>query len=265
MEARVGLKNRRAIITGGAGGIGKAAADALLDVGCCVVLVDFNEAALAEALEELQERHGAGNIVSVVADVTKEEDNRKFVDVCVETFGGVDIAFLNAGTGPRETKPITESDLDELERLWKVNVVGVFAGLKHCMKAMEASGGSIICTASALALKGNAMNGPYGCSKAAVINLVQCAAVEGAANKIRVNGIIPGTTKTNMLYGTLERLKPDDMTTEQYEQVWKDKIPLNRFGECAEIANMVLFLAGAMSTYTTGHILVADGGRTCHG
>lgn len=242
------LQDKVAVITGGAGGIGKVTAKRFLDEGASVVLVDLFEDALAEAKKELGD-----NVLTVQADVSKEEDVKNYVAKTVEQFGKIDIFFNNAGIEGK-VAPITEQKIEDFDKVLSVNVRGVFLGLQNVLPVMiEKKSGSIINTSSVAGLGGSPNVSPYITSKHAVVGLTKAAAVENASHNIRVNSIHPSPVNTRMMRSLETGLEVDEATLAQ-------SIPLGRYGESDDIANLVLFLASDESTFITGVQYRIDGG-----
>lgn len=242
------LENKVAVITGGAGGIGKVTAKRFLEEGASVVLVDLFEDALAEAKSELGE-----NVLTVQADVSKEEDVKNYVAKTLESFNKIDIFFNNAGIEGK-VAPITEQKVEDFDQVISVNVRGVFLGLKHILPVMiSQKSGSIINTSSVAGLGGSPNVSPYITSKHAVVGLTKAAAVESAPHGIRVNSIHPSPVNTRMMRSLETGLAVDEATMAK-------SIPLGRYGESSDIASLVVFLASDESTFITGSQYRIDGG-----
>lgn len=242
------LQDKVAVITGGAGGIGKVTAKRFLDEGASVVLVDLFEDALADAKKELGE-----SVLTVQADVSKEEDVQKYVDETAEQFGKIDIFFNNAGIEGK-VAPITEQKVEDFDKVLAVNVRGVFLGLQKVLPVMiKQKSGSIINTSSVAGLGGSPNVSPYITSKHAVVGLTKAAAVESAPHGIRVNSIHPSPVNTRMMRSLETGLEVDEATMAK-------SIPLGRYGESDDIASLVVFLASDESTFITGSQYRIDGG-----
>lgn len=246
------LKDKVAIITGGAGGIGKATAKRYLEEGAKVVIVDLNKEILEKASYELDHE----NLAYCVADVSKAADNQKFVEHTLEVYGKIDIFFANAGIeGP--SKPIAEYPEEIFDKVIAVNLKGVWLGCKYVIPKME-DGGSVMITSSVAGLKGFTGLGAYVATKHGVIGVMRVAALENAERKIRVNTIHPGPVNNDMM-----RRLEKDISLENPEEVQKGfeaLIPFGRYAESIEIADMALFLASEDSKSITGCIHVVDGG-----
>lgn len=249
------LDGKVAVITGGSGGIGKVVAKRFLHEGAKVVIVDLMQDALDAVVAELS---SLGDILAVQADVTKEDDVKKYVAKSVEAFGKIDVFFNNAGIEGK-VQPIVEVSLEDFEKVQHVNVRGVFLGLKHVLPVMTANGsGSIINTSSVAGLGGTPGVAPYVTSKHAVIGLTKVAALEAASSNIRVNSIHPSPVNTRMMRSLEAGFAPDN--AEAAREQFAQNIPLGRYGESEDIANLVLFLASDESSFITGAQYRIDGG-----
>jgi NAD(P)-dependent dehydrogenase (short-subunit alcohol dehydrogenase family) len=250
------LRGKVAIITGGAGGIGRAAGELFAAEGANVLLVDLEASSLRDAARSI----GSNRIATCTADVTRPEENERMVAECVDAFGGVDVFLANAGVEGR-VKPITDYEVEVFDRVIAVNVRGVWLGLKYVIPAMrERGGGSIVITSSVAGVGGAPGVSPYVTSKHAVIGMMRSAALECAPFKIRVNTVNPSPTETRMMRSLEEGFMPGQQT-EAHRQ-FASQIPLGRYGEPRDIANLMLFLASEESSFLTGSVYMADGGST---
>jgi NAD(P)-dependent dehydrogenase (short-subunit alcohol dehydrogenase family) len=248
------LDGKVAIITGGAGGIGKAAGAIFADEGANVLLVDLDEAALRAACDEI----GSNRVSYHVGDVTQAADNDAMVAVASERYGGVDILLANAGI-EGNVSSIVDYDEAKFDQVMAVNVKGPFLGLKSAMPAMQTrGGGSIIITSSVAGIRGAANMSPYVTSKHAVIGLMKSAAKEGAANNIRVNTVNPSPVETRMMRSIEEGFAPG--AGEAMKKQMVASIPMGRYAEPSDIARVMLFLASDDSGFVTGSVYMADGG-----
>ena len=252
------LEGKVAVVTGGASGMGRATVMRFAQEGARVVAADLNEdsgkATEAEAVEL-----GLGDRIRFVrTDVADEADVAHAVSLAVESFGGLDIIFNNAGVGGA-FGPITELHADDWDYTFAVLCKGVFLGIKHGARAIQAAGGggSIINTASVAGLSGGAGPLAYSAAKAAVINLTRSAAVELSPARIRVNAICPGGILTPLV----TRGRDPRAVGEQLDRLQ----PWPEHGRPEDIAGAALFLASDDSTFVTGEALVVDGGLTAAG
>lgn len=237
------------IVTGGSRGIGFETAKAFSENGASVVITAKNLEQLEKAAQSLT------NTIFVPADIRKEEDVKKVVDKTIENFGKLDILVNNAGIFPRikQLHEISESDWNEV---LDVNLNGTFRFSKYSIPYLQKTSGVIINVSSDAGLKAyEGFNADaYSASKAALVVLTQCWALEYAKDKIRVNCICPGVVNTDMT-------KPFLKTEKDREFMDKDH-PLGRIGEPEEVAKSILFLASEDSSWTTGAILAVDGGQS---
>jgi 3(or 17)beta-hydroxysteroid dehydrogenase len=249
------VKGKIAIVTGAAGGLGRAASALLADEGAQVVLADANESAVEEAAAEIGEK--GGKCIGVRHDVTSEMDWDRVIQKTLSQFGRLDVLVNNAGV--IFYKKIEDTSLEEWRRLMNVNLDGVFLGTKFAIETMKKTGGgSIINISSVAGLIGNPDAAAYHASKGGVRSLTKAAAMEcskaGYDYNIRVNSIYPGVIDTAMAAGLKE-----DPTKYQTALSWH---PIGRFGEPDDVAYGVLYLASNESKFITGSELVIDGGWT---
>ena len=248
------LEEKVAIITGGAGGIGAAAAERFLQEGAYVLLVDLDEDALAETCTRL----GSNRVSYLVGDVTQAADNQAMVDTATQRYGGLDVFLANAGI-EGDVASLLDYPEQRFDELMAINVKGPFLGLRAAIPAMRRrAGGSIIITSSIAGLTGAPRLAPYATSKHAVIGLMRSAAKEFAPEGIRVNTVNPSPVKTRMMRSIEQGLSPDE--PEQAVQVLTAGIPMQRYAEPQDIANLMLFLASDESAFITGSVYSADGG-----
>ncbi len=252
------LNDKTAVITGGAGGIGRAAAELFADEGANVLIVDLDEAALGAAMEQA----GSNRVSHCVADVTRAEDNQRMFDTASERYGGVDVLLANAGV-EGVVAPIVDMDEADFDRVLAVNVKGVWLGLKYGIPHIaQRGGGSIVITSSVAGLSATPNIAPYGASKHAVIGLMRAASRECAAAKIRVNTVNPSPVETRMMRSLERGISPDD--PDAARQRIAQTIPLGRYAEPADIAKVMLFLASDDAAFVTGSIYKADGGGSAY-
>lgn len=244
------LSGRVALITGAASGLGRAMAWGLACHGADVVIVDRDgdkAAACAGAIGKASGRRA----VSVVADVSMEDDVERAIGAAVAAFGDVDILVNNAGHNIR--KPLIEFTRDEFDSLYTVHVRGAFLFCRMLGARMQARhAGSIINIASMLGQVAALGVAPYAAAKAAVAQLSRAFALEMAPYGVRVNAIAPGYIDT-------------PLTRQHAPDVRKritDTTPLGRFGEVQELIGPVVFLASEASSFVTGSTLTIDGGWT---
>jgi NAD(P)-dependent dehydrogenase (short-subunit alcohol dehydrogenase family) len=251
------LDNKTALITGATGGIGESTAERFLAEGANVMLAGRS----AEKLEATLRRLGASpKLATCVADSHSETDNRNAVAATVRAFGGLDIVFANAGQEGKLV-PIELTELADFEDVLRTNVLGVFLVIKHAIPALrQRGGGSIIVTASVAGMVGSPAMSPYIASKHAVNGLMKTAALELAADRIRVNSIAPGPIDNRMIRSLETQLGQGEAAAAR--ALIEAKTALGRYGTNEEVANLALFLASDESTYCTGAVFPVDGGFT---
>ncbi|MDA2945864.1 MAG: glucose 1-dehydrogenase [Actinomycetota bacterium] len=249
MADKDGVSTRVVVVTGGGGGIGRAAVERYLAEGWSVVAGDLNGDRGRQLIAELD----AGDRLEFLeVDVAEEVDVEALVTLAVERFGGLDVMFNNAGIGGA-FGPITEQTVDEWDATFAVNMRSVFLGTKHAAKAMIAGsrGGAIVNTASVAGLTGGGGPQAYSATKSGVISLTMSTAVELAEHRIRVNAICPGAIYTDLLH----RGKPERTDSWRAEiQPWPDR------GDATAIADIAYWLGSDESRFVTGTWVVADGG-----
>jgi NAD(P)-dependent dehydrogenase (short-subunit alcohol dehydrogenase family) len=247
------LNNKVAIITGGAGSIGKITAKVFLEEGAKVWLVDMNEDALKEGVAELG---GKKEVKYTAADVTKSADVQRYVNDAVKAYGKIDIFFNNAGI-EGVVKPIEDYPEDTFDKVIAVNVKGVWLGVKYVLPQMN-DGGSMIVTSSVAGINGSPNVSAYITSKHAVVGIMRATAVEAASRKIRVNSIHPSPVDNRMMRSLEEGFAPGQ--AESAKKELEKTIPLGRYAKPEEIGKLVLWLASDDSQFITGTTQVIDGG-----
>ncbi len=248
------LDGKVAIITGAAGGIGSAAARLFAAEGAKLMLVDLDEAALRAVTSEIGEDQAA----YCLADVSAAEATQGYVAQTVARFGGVDIALLNAGI-EGDVAPIAEQSNEMFDKVIAVNLRGVWLGLKAVMGEIEKrGGGAIVITSSTAGIRAIRNLAPYIASKHAVIGLMRAAAMEGASSNIRVNTVNPSPIDTAMMAAIEDKMGVPD--AERANRPLAMATPLRRYGEPAEVARLMLFLASADGSFCTGGVYMVDGG-----
>ena len=247
------LSGKRVMITGGAAGIGQATARLLAREGAAVAIVDIDAEHGQATAEEINTAGGTAFFVR--ADVSRGEDCRWAVETVVSHWGGIDILFNNAGIIRRAT--VLNTTEDEWDRVMAVNVRSIFLMCQAVIPVMRrAGGGAIVNTGSGWGLVGGARAAAYCAAKGAVVNLTRALAIDHGADNIRVNCVCPGDTDTGML-----RLEAGQLgEVEAAFLADAAKRPLGRIGRPEEIAQAVLYLVSAASSFVTGATLVVDGG-----
>jgi NAD(P)-dependent dehydrogenase (short-subunit alcohol dehydrogenase family) len=246
------LRGKVALISGGGGSIGAATARCFAAEGAKVVVIDLDEDGLVAVTDEIGPEHCA----YVETDVTDSEQVRDAVRITVERFGGLDVAFANAGVFG-EHASVTDYPEDVFDRVMAVNVRGSFLLAKHALALMR-EGGSFVFNSSIVGLMSDANICAYATSKHAIVGLMRTAVREVADRGIRVNSIHPGPVDNSFQHRieVTATGQPEDRAAELFEE----RIPLGRHATPDEIARTVLFLASDDSSYITGATIKADGG-----
>lgn len=240
------FKEKVAVITGGASGIGLATAKNLLSKGANVVLVDWNED-VSRIAESLNER-----ALGIRCDVSSDADVKKCVDDVIEKFGHIDYLVANAGIGGGPNKA-HEVSIDEWNKVIGVNQTGIFLMNKYVIPNMLLNGGgAIVNTSSMYGLVGTTMSFAYSASKGAINQMTRSLALTYARDNIRVNAIAPGYVDTPILAEV-----PKDMKDAMAKQ-----LPIGRLGKDTEIANLICYLLSDEASFITGAIVPIDGGFT---
>ena len=245
------LKDKVAIITGGASGIGKATAILFAEHGAKVVVADIDEQGANETLADI---HDAGNAaIYVQTDVTISDNTERMVTETVNTYGKLDILLSSAGIAMR--LPVADLPEEDWHRCLDVNLTGVYLCAKAAIPAMrENGGGSIINLSSIYGLVGADVRAAYVASKGGVTNLTRGMALDYAEENIRINCICPGFVETPLVAGVVK-------TPQEYRNL-ADRHPMRRLAQPEEIAYGALYLASDESAFVTGIALPIDGGYT---
>src|SRR3954470_19077447 len=253
MSEKNDFAGKVAFVTGGANGIGRAAALAFAREGASVVVADVSEQGNQETARLIEEQ--GGKAVAVRCDVTRAEDVKAALAKTVEAFGRLDFAFNNAGIEPKNPAPTADYDEGEWDRIIDVDLRGVFLCMKYEIPLiLKQGGGAIVNTSSGAGIIGIKGSPAYTAAKHGVIGLTRAAALDYAAQNLRVNAVCPGYIDTPMM----ERFTGG--TPEGRAQVISEE-PIGRMGKPEEIASAVLWLCSDAS-FTIGHALVVDGGQT---
>ena len=251
------FENKVVVVTGAAGGIGKAACVRFASEGARVLAVDLASTDLAATVDVASQ--GPGECRSTTADVTVAAEVEGYIATAVELFGGVDVLFNNAGIEGQITS-LLDYEEDRFDQVLEVNVQGVWRGMKYVAPVMDERGGGVIVnTASVAGLLGTPGIIAYGASKHAVVGMTKTAAIELAPMGIRVCAVCPSPIETQMMR-TLEKGRGGDDPEAVYEQL-KTTMPLGRYGEPEEVAAFVAFLSSDEASYLTGAAFPIDGGR----
>jgi NAD(P)-dependent dehydrogenase (short-subunit alcohol dehydrogenase family) len=256
------LKGKVAIVTGASSGFGRGIAMSYAAEGASVVVSDIHEApnqggfeGNPQATTAVAINEAGGKAHYVACDVTKQDQVASLVRETVRIFGGLDVMVNNAGIY-RAGKLAHEFSVEDLDACFDVNVRGTWFGCQEAIKEFlkQGRGGNIVNIVSTAGLQGHPKQSVYNISKGAAANLTRCLAIEYGRDKIRVNGICPTYAKTS-----LTRALFDD---KDFDKVFTEAIPLKRWGEVEDIANLAIFLASEESSYIHGDLIRIDGGET---
>ncbi|NNM02420.1 MAG: SDR family oxidoreductase [Nitrosopumilus sp.] len=243
------LSGKIALVTGGSRGIGFATAKILAENGATVIITSKNQERLEKASSEIP------NSIGIVADIRNKEEVKNVVNKIIEKFGKIDILVNNAGIFPK-IKQLHNIDEDEWNEVLDVNLTGQFRFTKETIPYLQKTSGSIINISSDAGLKAyQGFNADaYSASKAALILLTKCWALEYAKDKIRVNCICPGVVDTDMTKPFLKTQKDKEFMNADH--------PIGRIGQPEEVGKAVLYFASDDASWTTGAILAVDGGES---
>ena len=245
------LEGKVAIVTGGATGIGRAAAIALAREGAKVAIGDVNRVDAENTVAEITK--AGGEAIFVECDVGSDEDAKRLVDTTVSTFGKLDVLFNNAGINPMEGS-VVDMSLDDWRRVFAINVDGIFFCSRHAVPELRRNGGGrIINTASPSSFRGWPANAAYIASKGAVMALTRAMAADHARENIRVNAIVPGLILTP--------LGNQFLAAQTDPEAVKAAVPVGRAGTPEDVAPLVVYLAGDESVFSSGAPFYVDGGE----
>jgi len=251
------LKDRVAIVTGGASGIGAASARLFAAEGAKLALVDQDNVGLGQVAADIEA--AGGSAIIIPADVSSDAEARAGVDRVIEKWGRVDVLLTAAGMSSGGTVDTIEEAA--WDRTFAVNVKGTYLWIHYAIKSMiDNRSGAIVTIGSQLAQSSPGKNAAYVASKGAIASFTKTMAVDHAAQGIRINALMPGVIDTPMPAQSLKRYAdPEAMKT-----FWKHRHPMGRIGKPEEVARAALFLACDDSSFVTGTLLFIDGGWTAH-
>ena len=248
------------LITGAGSGLGRASAERLAAEGAALSLVDLRSETLEETADLVRKAVPDAQILTITADVSKEEDVKRYVAETVARFGRIDGFFNNAGIEGKQN--LTENfGADEFARVLSINLNGVFYGMAEVLKVMSRQGsGRILNTASVGGHRGVGSQSGYAASKHGVVGLTRNSAVEYGETGITINAIAPGAILTTMVLESLKQADPVD--PEGFGKQFLQANPTKRFGKPEEVAAVVAFLLSDDASFVNGVLLPIDGGQS---
>ncbi len=251
------LENKVAIITGGTSGMGKATANLFAKEGAKVVICGRRLDLGQEIVQGI--KNGNGDAIFIAADVSNESDVKELVHHSISKYSKVDVLFNNAGINEKQMSKITDETKSSWDKIFDVNLNGMFLMIKHVLPEMVKAGrGSIINNSSVLSLQANKVpSTSYHASKGAVTSMTRKIAIDYAQSNIRINAIHPGSIATEMTGVEWKNLKQSEVIGD-----FKKKQPLPRMGHPIDIAYAALYLASDESAFVTGTTLTVDGGQS---
>jgi 2-hydroxycyclohexanecarboxyl-CoA dehydrogenase len=252
------LAGKRAIVTGGASGIGATTAELFCTHGAKVVICDRDDALLTSAVAGIRERVPGADVTGVPADVAQSADAEAVVAEAVRQFGGLDVLVSNAAI--RHWGALAETSSADWQRLIDTNLMGAVNFARAAMGSLRRSGkGSIVIVSSCYALVGRKEMPIYDATKAALLSLTRTLAFDGGPDGVRVNAVCPGSTITPYTVGVARAL---GRTEASMRSEPKPNALLPRYAEPIEIAYPIMWLASNEASYVTGATLAVDGGTT---
>ncbi|MBL7743191.1 MAG: SDR family oxidoreductase [Chitinophagaceae bacterium] len=254
------MKNKVIIITGAAMGLGLSAARELASKGANLVLVDYNDKSLNDSKVQLNKEFPDVKIITVVADVSKEEAVKNYVAETVKVFGRIDGLYNNAGIEGRQAS-ITEYDVNIFKKVIDINLMGVYYGMRYVIPVMQKQKfGRIVNVASVGGIRGVLNQMPYVASKHAVSGMTKNAALEYGRDGILTNAIAPGAILTPMVAEAFKQVNPADPKAAETEYAQRN--PTKRLGQPHEVAKLVAFLLSEENGYVSGQTIAIDGGES---
>jgi NAD(P)-dependent dehydrogenase (short-subunit alcohol dehydrogenase family) len=249
------LKDKVAIVTGAASGIGKATAVLFAKVGARIAMADIDEAGLKAVANHIAEF--GGTTITKKIDVSSEKEVKALVALALKAYSKVDIVCNIAGVAG-DLVGLDQQDKNVWQQVYNVNVMGAVYATKHvCLHMQGRKSGSIVNVSSVAGIRSGAGGNAYSASKAALINFTQTAACDLGSYNIRVNAVCPGLIETGMTQSIFDYARKSGK-----ESKLGSRCELRRYGRPAEVAHVIMFLASDDASYMTGQALAVDGGNT---
>lgn len=249
-RAMNGISDSTALVTGAGSGIGRATVERFADEGASVLVADIDDEAGEETVSHVEDEGGDATFVEV--DVSDPSAVEAMVERAVEAYGQLDFAVNNVAAGATPA-PVTDIAEEDWDRVTDISQKGVWLGLKHEIPAiLDTDGGAIVNTASLAGIRGSPGRSPYSASKHGVVGLTRTAALEYAADNLRVNAVCPTIVETAAI---------QSMSAEERDEVTA-AVPMERAAKPEEVASAIVWLCSADASFVTGHTLPVDGGQT---
>lgn len=245
------MTDKTAVVTGAGSGIGRHTAQRFAAEGASVVVADIDEEGGRQTVDTIASEGGDATFVET--DVSEPDDVVEMVDTAVDTYGGLELAFNNAGIEGDWTSPLGQTDRSDWDRVIDVNLTGIWECMKQELQVMSESDGGAIVNTSSFAGQRAAGNSPYVASKHGIIGITRVAAREYADADIRVNAVLPGVIDTSMI-DRAEEEAPEGVNAFVQRQ------PISRKGKPEEIANAVVWLSSEEASFITGNAYPVEGG-----
>lgn len=251
------LAGRRILVTGASRGIGYAIAESFAAQGADLVISATSESSL-ESINEALSAYKV-EVRSVTADISQADDVDSLFAKSVEFFPDLDGVVNNAGI--HIGKPFTDYDMDEFDRIMKVNVYSVFQLTQLAIRHMQSLGRGKVINIASTAGKWESMNqAAYNTTKHAVVGLTRCIALENAKNNINVNAICPGIVETDLVYNAATLMEDAGLTNDEVRHMIESRIPMGRMLQPQEVADIAVYLASSESDGMTGQTITISGG-----
>lgn len=254
------LKGKVIIVTGAAMGLGLAAVEVLAAKGANIALVDFNEEALKTAKADLERAFPNNEFLTVMTDVSVENNVKNYVDQTVQKFGKIDGLYNNAGIEGKQA-PLIDYDIDVFKKVIDINLLGVYFGMKYVIPEMQKNGGGkIVNVASVGGIRGIVNQTAYVATKHAVAGMTKTAALEYGKDNILTNAIAPGAILTPMVAEAFKQVNPEDPKAAEKE--YASRNPTRKLGDAKDIGHLVAYLLSDENGYVSGQVIAVDGGES---